>query len=124
MNHQPCIQGVPVTKTELIEKISESSQIFKKDIYAVIEGLLGAIEDSLKKGEKVSLVGFGTFEAVKREARTGRNPQTGIALSIPAKTVPKFSAGKVLRDGMNITAKGSAPAQSLTSVKATALKKK
>ena len=124
MHHQPCIRGVPVTKTELIEKVSESSKISKKDVHAVIEGFLGAIEDSLKKGEKVALVGFGTFEVVKREARTGRNPQTGLALSIPAKTVPKFSAGKAFREAMNTTVKGSAPAKSQTSVKSTVSKKK
>ena len=117
-----------MTKTELIEKVSESSKISKEDVHAVIEGFLGAIEDSLKKGEKVALVGFGTFEVVKREARTGRNPQTGLALSIPAKTVPKFSAGKTFREAMNTTVKASAPApapaKTPTSVKSTAPKKK
>nr|WP_082317921.1 HU family DNA-binding protein [Leptospirillum ferriphilum] len=111
-------------ENKLIEKVSESSKISKKDVHAVIEGFLVAIEDSLKKGEKVALVGFGTFETIKREARIGRNPQTGIALIIPAKTVPKFSAGKAFREAMNATVKVSAPAKLPTSVKSTAPKKK
>jgi DNA-binding protein HU-beta len=94
-------QGVLMTKTELIASVSESSNLSKKDVQAVVDGFLAAIENSLKNGEKVALVGFGTFETAKREARTGRNPQTGLALDIPAKTVPKFSAGKTLRDALS-----------------------
>lgn len=90
-----------MNKTELVASVSESSNLSKKDVQAVVDGVLAAIENSLKNGEKVALVGFGTFETVKREARTGRNPKTGLALEIPAKTVPKFSAGKALRDALS-----------------------
>ena len=90
-----------MNKTELVASVSESSNLSKKDVQAVVDGFLAAIENSLKNGEKVALVGFGTFETAKREARTGRNPQTGHALEIPAKTVPKFSAGKTLRDALS-----------------------
>ena len=89
-----------MNKTELVASVSESSNLSKKDVQAVVDGFLAAIENSLKNGEKVALVGFGTFETVKREARTGRNPKTGLALDIAAKTVPKFSAGKTLRDAL------------------------
>ncbi|MHB1758331.1 MAG: HU family DNA-binding protein [Leptospirillum sp.] len=90
-----------MNKTELVASVSESSNLSKKDVLAVVDGVLAAIENSLKNGEKVALVGFGTFETVKREARTGRNPQTGLALEIPAKTIPKFSAGKTLRGALS-----------------------
>jgi len=90
-----------MNKTELVTSVSESSNLSKKDVQAVVDGVLAAIENSLKNGEKVALVGFGTFETVKREARTGRNPKTGLALEIPSKTVPKFSAGKALRDALS-----------------------
>lgn len=90
-----------MTKSEIIDSLAESSKLSKKDIQGVIEGLLSQIEESLKKGEKVTFVGFGTFEAVKRDARTGRNPQTGATIDIPAKTAPKFSPGKALRDSLN-----------------------
>ena len=90
-----------MNKTELVASVSESSNLSKKDVQAVVDGFLAAIENSLKKGEKVAIVGFGTFETVKREARIGRNPKTGLSLDIPAKTVPKFSAGKSFRDALS-----------------------
>nr|WP_011264495.1 HU family DNA-binding protein [Leptospirillum ferrooxidans]AAX36038.1 ORF98 [Leptospirillum ferrooxidans] len=91
-----------MNKTELVESVSDSSHLSKKDVQAVLDGFLATIGDSLKKGEKVALVGFGTFETVKKEARTGRNPRTGEALEIPARTVPKFSAGKSLREAIDL----------------------
>lgn len=90
-----------MTKTELVASVSESSNLSKKDVQAVLDGFLAAIEHSLKKGEKVALTGFGTFETVKKEARIGRNPKTGEALEIPAKTSPRFSPGKTLREAIN-----------------------
>jgi len=92
-----------MTKTELVESVSESSNLSKKDVQAVLDGFLAAIENSLKRGEKVTLFGFGTFETVKKEARPGRNPRTGEALEIPAKTVPRFSARKSFRKAIDLS---------------------
>lgn len=90
-----------MTKAELIEKVSASTKISKRDVHAVVEGFLDAIGCTIKKGEQVTLVGFGTFGTVHRKARVGRNPQTGKTLNIPAKMVPKFSPGKGLRESVN-----------------------
>ena len=87
-----------MNKTELINQIAESADITKAAAGKVLNGITDAISDSLQKGENVTLIGFGTFSAVKRSARTGRNPQTGKAMKIPAKTVVKFKAGKKLSD--------------------------
>ena len=87
-----------MNKTELINQIAESADITKAAAGKVLNGITGAISGSLQKGENVTLIGFGTFSAVKRNARTGRNPQTGKAIKIPAKTVVKFKAGKKLSD--------------------------
>jgi DNA-binding protein HU-beta len=91
-----------MNKTELIEKVAKSSKLPKKDVNAVVGGLLNAIESSMKKGEKVTIVGFGTFGTVLRKARTGRNPKTGKEIKIPSKTAPKFSPGKALRESVNV----------------------
>ncbi len=91
-----------MNKTELVASVSESSNLSKKDVQKVLDGVLAAIGDSLKKGEKVALTGFGTFETVKKEARIGRNPRTGETLEIPARTSPRFSPGKPLRKAMNL----------------------
>ena len=90
-----------MTKTELITKIAESANITKAAAGKVLTGMTDAITGSLEKGEDVALIGFGRFSAVKRDARTGRNPQTGKAMKIPAKTVVKFKAGKNLGDTVN-----------------------
>ena len=87
-----------MNKTELINQIAESADITKAAAGKVLNGITDVISDSLQKGENVTLIGFGTFSAVKRSARTGRNPQTGKAMKIPAKTVVKFKAGKKLSD--------------------------
>ena len=89
-----------MNKTELIAAMAEAADISKSAANKALSGCQDAITDSLQKGENVTLVGFGTFSAVKRDARTGRNPQTGKAIKIPAKTVAKFKAGKKLTDAM------------------------
>jgi DNA-binding protein HU-beta len=89
-----------VNKTELVNQIAESADITKAAAGKVLTGITDAITDSLQKGENVTFIGFGTFSAVKRDARTGRNPQTGKAMKIPAKTVVKFKAGTKLKDAV------------------------
>jgi len=88
-------------KQDLIEKMAEASGCTKTCAARAFEGAAQAIIKAVKKGERVVLVGFGTFSLSKRKARTGRNPQTGAALKIPAKKLPKFSAGKAFRDAVN-----------------------
>lgn len=82
--------------------VNEVSQVLtsKKDAQAAVDGLLGAITKSLKKGDDVTLVGFGTFKVAKRKARTGRNPQTGAEIKIKATKVPKFVPGKALKEAV------------------------
>ena len=89
-----------MTKTELIDKVSSSAGITKAEAGKTIDTTLKSIEVSLKKGQKVILVGFGTFSVSKRKARNGRNPRTGKEIKIPAINVPKFTAGKLLRDAV------------------------
>lgn len=90
-----------MTKVELATAISEKAQISKKDAENVVRAFTDVIGDELKKGEKVQLVGFGTFETVKRAAREGRNPLTGETVQIKAARSPKFKAGKALKDFVN-----------------------
>ena len=90
-----------MNKQELISAIAEKANLSKKDSEAALGALVGAVEDALKKGDKVSLVGFGTFEVRERAARTGRNPQTGAEMKIAAAKVPAFKAGKALKDSIN-----------------------
>lgn len=87
-----------MNKAELINAVAASAEVSKKDAEAVITATLDAIVDALKEGEKVQLVGFGSFEVKPRAARTGRNPKTKEPIEIPATTVPVFKAGKVLKD--------------------------
>ncbi len=89
-----------MTKVELIAKVAADAQITKKDAEKAVSAMLEGITNALKAGDKVSLVGFGTFETRKREARTGRNPQTKQEIQIPACTVPAFKAGKGLKDAV------------------------
>jgi DNA-binding protein HU-beta len=89
-----------MTKTELIDKVSSLAGITKAEAGKAIDTTLESIEVSLKKGQKVILVGFGTFSVSKRKARNGRNPGTGKEIKIPAISVPKFTAGKILRDAV------------------------
>jgi DNA-binding protein HU-beta len=88
----------PVNKEELILEIAKKTKASQKSVGEIITATLEVIEKTVAKGKKVTLVGFGTFEPRKRAARTGRNPQTGKELKIPAKTVPAFSAGKKFKE--------------------------
>ncbi len=87
-----------MTKAELIDKISESAGITKVDAAKSLDAMINNVKAALKKGQKVTLVGFGTFSVSKRKARKGRNPRTGQEIKIPATKVPKFTAGKSLKD--------------------------
>ena len=86
-----------MTRPELVDSIAEATGLSKKDSAAALEAALDAIGDALAGGDKVSLVGFGTFEARQRGAREGRNPQTGVKIKIAAKTVPAFKPGAGLK---------------------------
>ncbi len=87
-----------MNKADLISQVAEKTEMTKKDAEKAVSALLASIEEALSKGEKVQLVGFGTFEIRERAARKGRNPQTGEEISIAAARVPVFKAGKALRD--------------------------
>jgi DNA-binding protein HU-beta len=89
-----------MTKEELIAKMSMSAGITKVAAGDALQAFTGAVTSSLKKGQRVSLVNFGTFTVAKRRARNGRNPRTGEVLRIPAARVPKFSAGKALKSAV------------------------
>ena len=90
-----------MNKTELVAAMAEQTNLSKKDAEAALKAFIDVVSEELKKGEKVQLVGFGTFEVSKRAAREGRNPQTGKTMSIPASKAPKFKAGKALKDSIN-----------------------
>ena len=90
-----------MNKTELIAAIAENADLTKKDAEKALKATIDIIGKELKKGEKVQIVGFGTFEVAKRAAREGRNPQTGKAMKINASKSPKFKAGKALKDALN-----------------------
>jgi len=89
-----------MNKAELIEEVSGKTGLTKKETGNVVDAVTEVITTTLKKGEKVTLVGFGTFHVMKRKAREGRNPQTGEKLEIPAKKVAKFRVGKNLREAV------------------------
>lgn len=90
-----------MNKTELVAAMAEKAEISKKDAEAALKAFTEVVAEELKKGEKIQLVGFGTFEVSERAARTGRNPQTGKEMKIPASKAPKFKAGKALKDAVN-----------------------
>lgn len=89
-----------MNKAQLVEKVAGEVGLTKKDVNNVVDAMTSAITDSLAGGEKVTLVGFGTFQVQKRKARQGVNPQTGEKISIPAKDVPKFKPGRSLREAV------------------------
>ncbi|MDH5624855.1 MAG: HU family DNA-binding protein [Nitrospira sp.] len=89
-----------MNKQDLIESVAKSAGLSKADATRAVNGTLQAISASLKKKQPVSLIGFGTFKVSNRAARTGRNPQTGKAIKIKAAKVPKFKAGKALKDAV------------------------
>ena len=90
-----------MNKAELISVMAEKSGLTKKDSEKALNSFIEAVEEALVKGDKVQLVGFGTFEVRERSARKGRNPQTAEEIDIPAASVPAFKAGKALRDSIN-----------------------
>lgn len=87
-----------MNKTELVDHVVEKTGMMKKDSEKAVNAFIDSITDTLAKGEKVQLVGFGTFEVRKREAREGRNPSTGETIKIAAQNVPAFKAGKALKE--------------------------
>ena len=89
-----------MTKAELIDKIASNASLTKADAGKALDASLDAVKAALKKGQKVTLVGFGTFSVSKRKARKGRNPRTGEEIKIAATKVPKFTAGKTLKDAV------------------------
>lgn len=90
-----------MNKTELIEHIAAQADISKAAAGRSLDALIGAVKTTLKKGQPVTLVGFGTFDVTTRAARTGRNPRTGEAIKIKKAKVPKFRPGKALKDAVN-----------------------
>ncbi|MBO6137451.1 MAG: HU family DNA-binding protein [Lachnospiraceae bacterium] len=90
-----------MNKTELVAAMADKAGISKKDAEKALKAFTETIAAQLKKGDKIQLVGFGTFEVTKRAAREGRNPQTGDVMKIPASKAPKFKAGKALKDLVN-----------------------
>jgi DNA-binding protein HU-beta len=90
-----------MTRDEIIAQMAEDASTTKVAAKAALDSFLGSVTDTLQKGGKVSLVGFGTFSVSKRNARTGRNPQTGATINIAARKVAKFKAGKGLSDAVN-----------------------
>ena len=90
-----------MNKTELVAAMAEQTNLSKTDAEAALKAFIDVVSEELKKGEKVQLVGFGTFEVSERAAREGRNPQTGETMEIKASKTPKFKAGKALKDMMN-----------------------
>ena len=89
-----------MTKAELIDKIASGTGLSKADASGALDSTLTSIRLALKKGQKVTLVGFGTFSITKRKSRKGRNPRTGDVITIPAAKIPKFTAGKSLKDAV------------------------
>ncbi|MDF2988307.1 MULTISPECIES: HU family DNA-binding protein [Ruminiclostridium] len=90
-----------MNKSDLINSIASKSGLNKKNSEAALNAFISSVEDTLKAGDKVTLVGFGTFEVRERAARKGRNPQTKKEITIPASKAPVFKAGKVLKDNVN-----------------------
>lgn len=90
-----------MNKNELVSAVAEQSKLSKADAQSAVDAVFSVIASELKKGGDVRLVGFGNFSVAKRAATTGRNPQTGAEVQIPARNVPKFTAGKGLKDAVN-----------------------
>ena len=90
-----------MNKAELVAAMAEKAELSKKDAEAALKAFTDVVAEELKKGEKIQLVGFGTFEVSERAAREGRNPQSGAVMKIAASKAPKFKAGKALKDSVN-----------------------
>jgi DNA-binding protein HU-beta len=95
-----------MNKAELVARIAKDAALTKRQSEKVLDALMGSIQDALSNGEKITLMGFGTFSAMSRAARTGRNPRTGQALYLPARKTPKFGAGKGLREALRSSSQG------------------
>lgn len=93
--------GITMNKTELVAAIAEKTELSRKDAEKALKAFTEVVTEQLKSGEKVQLVGFGTFEVAVRPEREGRNPQTGETMKIAASKMPKFKAGKALKDTVN-----------------------
>jgi len=100
-----------MTKTDIVERIAKETRITKAVAARAFETVVGSVKDALQKGDKVSIVGFGTFGVAMRKARKGRNPKTGQEIKIAAKKAPKFTPGKGLREMVNGPAKVKAKAK-------------
>jgi len=90
-----------MNKSELVSAMAAKTELSKKDAEKALKALIDVVSDELAAGGKIQLVGFGTFEVSERAARTGRNPQTGKEMKIPASKAPRFKAGKALKDTVN-----------------------
>ena len=90
-----------MNKTELVAAMAEKAELSKKDSEKALKAFIDVVTEELKSGEKIQLVGFGTFEVAERPAREGRNPRTGETMKIAASKSPKFKAGKALKDSLN-----------------------
>lgn len=90
-----------MNKTELISNVAETAKLTKKDSAKAVDAVLEAISKTLKKGDKVQLIGFGNFEVREKAARKGRNPQTGEEIEIPASKVPVFRPGRALKESVD-----------------------
>jgi len=95
-----------MNKTELIAAMAKKAELTQKDSEAALKALIDTVTEQLAKGEKIQLIGFGTFETSKRSAREGRNPQTGATIKIASANVPKFKAGAALKEAVNTKSKG------------------
>ena len=102
MLHYYCLErSFSMNKEELVQEVAKKAKVTQKEVSEILSIFIEVVEKTVSKGKKVTLVGFGTFEARKRAARTGRNPQTGTEIQIPAKTVPTFTAGKKFKELVN-----------------------
>ncbi|MBU2644036.1 HU family DNA-binding protein [bacterium] len=90
-----------MTKTDLINRLAEELKMTKTQAGKAVDSILKEMKETLANGEDVQLIGFGSFSTARRAERTGRNPRTGASITIPAKTVPTFRAGKALKDALN-----------------------
>ena len=91
-----------MNKSDLVAKISEKSELSKKDSEKALNAFMDAVTEALKEGQKIQLIGFGTFEVRERKARTGRDPRSGKTIEIPAAKSATFKAGKALKDAVNV----------------------
>ncbi len=90
-----------MNKQELIKKVAQDAELTQKQAAAALESVMDSVKEAVAAGDKVQLIGFGTFESKKREAHTGRNPHTGEAVNIEASVLPVFKAGKAFKDAVN-----------------------